>query len=73
MWTSQSANLAGREGDTPAEAQPGPLRDGDAGRDRKGGRGGTMAPHSSTFVWKIPWTEETGALQSMGSLGVRHD
>ena len=27
-----------------------------------------MAPHSSTFVWKIPWTEEPGRLQSMGSL-----
>ena len=32
-----------------------------------------MAPHSSTFAWKIPWTEEPGGLQSMGSLGVRHD
>ena len=32
-----------------------------------------MAPHSSTFVWKIPWTEEPGGLQSMGLLGVRHD
>ena len=32
-----------------------------------------MAPHSSTLVWKIPWTEEPGRLQSMGSLGVRHD
>ena len=31
-----------------------------------------MAPHSSTFAWKIPWTEEPGALQSMGSLRVRH-
>ena len=28
----------------------------------------TMAPHSSTFAWKIPWTEEPGGLQSMGSL-----
>ena len=28
-----------------------------------------MAPHSSTFAWKIPWTEEPGRLQSMGSLG----
>ena len=28
----------------------------------------TMAPHSSTFAWKIPWTEEPGRLQSMGSL-----
>ena len=28
----------------------------------------TMAPHSSTLAWKIPWTEEPGSLQSMGSL-----
>ena len=27
-----------------------------------------MAPHSSTFTWKIPWTEKPGRLQSMGSL-----
>ena len=32
-----------------------------------------MAPRSSTLAWKIPWTEEPGRLQSMGSLGVRHD
>ena len=32
-----------------------------------------MAPHSSTFAWKIPWIEEPGGLQSMGSLRVRHD
>jgi len=32
-----------------------------------------MAPHSSTFAWKIPWTEELGRLQSMGSLRVGHD
>ena len=31
-----------------------------------------MAPHSSTLAWKIPWTEETGGLQSMGSLRVGH-
>ena len=31
-----------------------------------------MAPGSSTLAWKIPWTEEPGRLQSMGSLGVRH-
>ena len=31
-----------------------------------------MAPHSSTTAWKIPWTEEHGGLQSMGSLTVRH-
>ena len=33
----------------------------------------TMAPHSSTLAWKIPWTEEPGGLQSMGSLRVRHN
>ena len=32
-----------------------------------------MATHSSTLTWKIPWTEEPGRLQSMGSLRVRHD
>ena len=32
-----------------------------------------MAPHSSTPAWKIPWTEEPGRLQSMGSLGVGYD
>ena len=26
-----------------------------------------MAPHSSTLAWKVPWTEEPGGLQSMGS------
>ena len=29
-----------------------------------------MAPHSSTLAWKIPWMEESGRLQSMGSLRV---
>ena len=32
-----------------------------------------MAPHSSTFAWKLPWMEEPGRLQSMGSLRVGHD
>ena len=32
-----------------------------------------MATHSSTLAWKIPWTEEPGRLQSLGSLRVRHD
>ena len=32
-----------------------------------------MAPHSRTLAWKIPWAEEPGGLQSMGSLGVGHD
>ena len=32
-----------------------------------------MATHSSTFAWKIPWTEEPGKLQSMGLQRVAHD
>ena len=32
-----------------------------------------MATHSSTLAWKIPWAEEPGRLQSMGSQRVRHD
>ena len=32
-----------------------------------------MAPHSSTLAWKIPWAEEPGRLQSMGSQRVRYD
>ena len=32
-----------------------------------------MAMHSSTTAWKIPWTEEPGRLQSMGSQRVGHD
>ena len=32
-----------------------------------------MATHASTLAWKIPWTEEPGGLQSMGSGRVRHD
>ena len=32
-----------------------------------------MAPHSSTLTWKIPWMEEPGGLQSMGSLRVGRD
>ena len=32
-----------------------------------------MATHSSTLAWRIPWLGESGRLQSMGSLRVRHD
>ena len=32
-----------------------------------------MATHSRTLAWKIPWTEEPGRLQSIGSLRVGHD
>ena len=32
-----------------------------------------IATHSSILAWKIPWTQEPGGLQSMGSQRVRHD
>ena len=32
-----------------------------------------MATHSSILAWRIPWAEEPGGLQSMGSKRVRHD
>ena len=32
-----------------------------------------MTTHSSILAWRIPWTEESGGLQSMGSQRVRHD
>ena len=32
-----------------------------------------MATHSNILAWRIPWTEEPGGLQSMGSQRVRHD
>ena len=32
-----------------------------------------IATHSSILAWRIPWTEEPGGLQSMGSQGVGHD
>ena len=32
-----------------------------------------MATHSSILAWRIPWTEEPGGFQSMGSQRVRHD
>ena len=32
-----------------------------------------MATHSSSLAWRVPWTEESGGLQSMGLQIVRHD
>ena len=32
-----------------------------------------MATHSTIVAWRIPWTEETGGVQSMGSQRVRYD
>ena len=42
----------------------------DGPRDYQGEGNGT---HSSALAWKIPWTEEPGRLQSMGSIRVGHD
>jgi hypothetical protein len=39
----------------------------------KDGMDKAMAPHSCTLAWKIPWTEEPGGLQSMGSLQIGQD
>ena len=33
----------------------------------------SMETHSSILAWRIPWTEEPGGLQSMGSQRIRHD
>ena len=41
--------------------------------DRKDPLEKEMATHSSTLAWKIPWMEEPGGLQSMGSRRVGHD
>ena len=32
-----------------------------------------MSTHSNTLAWEIPWTEESGGMQSMGSQRVEHD
>ena len=45
--------------------------EGDGREVQKGGD--SMAIHSSTLAWKVPWTEEPGRLQSMGLLGVGYD
>ena len=37
------------------------------------GREKAMATHSSTLAWEVPWTEEPGRLQSMGSQRVGHN
>ena len=49
-----------RETQVPSLGQEGPLEE-------------EMATHSSTLAWKIPWMEETGRLQSMGSQRVGHN
>ena len=41
--------------------------------DREDPLGKEMATHSSILAWRIPWTEESGGLQSVGSQRVGHD
>ena len=55
------------------EAQPGIKIAGRNISDLRYAAEKAMAPHSSTLAWKIPWMEESGRLQSMGSLRVGHD
>jgi len=42
-------------------------------QDQEDPREKEMATHSSILAWKIPWIEESGVLQSMGSQRVKHD
>ena len=46
---------------------------GDEGQEDLLEKGKGMATHCRILAWKIPWTEEPGGLQSMGSQRVRHD
>ena len=52
-----------------------PTNEGNVGLSPRLGRSleKEMATHSSILAWRIPWTEEPGGLQSMGSQRVRHD
>ena len=58
-WVNSVSLLCGKEM---------PLRAGIRDKPEK-----AMAPHFRTLAWTIPWTEEPGRLQSMGSLRVGHD
>ena len=57
---SQVKNSPANAGDIRDAGQEDPLEEG-------------MATHSSILAWRIPWTEEPGGLQSMGSRRVGHD
>ena len=54
-------------------ANVGDIRDALQSLGREDSRGGGHGNHSSVLAWRIPWTEELGGLQSMGSQRVRHD
>ena len=67
LWASQVAlvvkNLPANAGDVRLGSIPG------SGRAPRGGHG----THSSILSWRMPWTEESGGLQSIGLHRVRHD
>ena len=54
-------------------SNPGDARDSVRPRGQEDPLEEEVASHSSTLAWKIPWTEEPGGLQSMGSQRVGHD
>ena len=54
-------------------ATAGDIGDADLIPGREDPREEGMATHSSVLAWRIPWTEEPGGLQSVGSQRVRHD
>lgn len=70
--------MQGRNGDS--DVENGLVRVDTVGEGESGTNGETsinmekvMATHSNTLAWQIPWMEEPGRLQSMGSLRVGHD
>ena len=79
-WSTWQPTPAFLPGESPRTEEPGELRYirlQRIGHNEAPGVGDgqekAMAPHSSTLAWKIPWMEEPGRLQSMGSLGVGYD
>ena len=63
--------MRGKDGASECEEQGGRVRQSNFRLENSGGK---ITPiHSSTIAWKIPWTEEPGRLQSMGSQRVGHD
>ena len=65
LWTSQVAQTVNNLPEV-RETQVGSL-------DKEDPLKKEMATHSSILVWRIPWTEELGGLQSMGLQRVRHN
>ena len=57
---------------SPPPANSGDIRDAGSTLGREAPLEEGMAAHSSILTWRIPWTEEPGGLQSMGSQRVGH-